>query len=286
MNRLLLASAVLLRSMALQESHNLVSRRQGFKAIGVGSAWLLGGRAWADAEIATGSSPVVTTKVAVQVAAQMSAEETVKKSFVLGLYGKEAPEAVANFVALSAGTLECPCLPDNSDTESLARGALTKKSVTRACLAGEEEPVSYSRSTVWRIIKDKRVDFGQVQGKFAFRQPPTTPADEAKLLRHDRPGLLTVPRGGGSFDFAITLAPLPELDATNMVIGEVVLPPGEQGPISDALRFINEIPVIKYAGQGQGSEASRSKQCFYGSSDTFCSQLKPIKKMTLETSVL
>ena len=137
--------------------------------------------------------------------------------------------------------------------------------------------------------------FFKVRGKFAFRVPPSTPMSEGNLenpdgviapRRHDRAGLVSVPRGGGVFDFTITLAALPELDATNVVIGEVISSQSSDGSSEDALAYLNSIPVIQYLGQGKGSDASRSKSCIYGSADTFCSQLRPIKKTTITTDVL
>ena len=106
-----------------------------------------------------------------------------------------------------------------------------------------------------------------------------SPAPWSLCLGRYRAGLLTVPREGGSFDFSITLAATPELDASQKVIGEVL-----EG--FETVRRIGDLPVISYAGQGNGAEQSRAKQCFYGSSDTFCSHLKPIKKVSISTSLL
>ena len=218
-------------------------------------------------------------KVRVQCSVQMSAEETRRETFTVGLYDRASPEASRVFAALAAGKLAAPCQLDNSATENLARSALTKKSVYKACLANSDEPVGYDNSLVWRILKDKRVDFGQVSGRYAYRIAPATPSAESAGIVHDRAGLLTVPREGGSFDFSITLAATPELDASQKVIGEVL-----EG--FETVRRIGDLPVISYAGQGNGAEQSRAKQCFYGSSDTFCSHLKPIKKVSISTSLL
>ena len=70
--------------------------------------------------------------------------------------------------------------------------------------------MSYAYSQVWSIQRGRRIDAGQVQGKFALREAPTTPASEASGLSHDAAGLLSVRRGGGLFDFGITTAPTPE----------------------------------------------------------------------------
>jgi len=258
----------------------------------VGLPWARG--AWADdptgaAAAAEGggagaaaAKPAITQRVELSVAVQLSGEETARKRIVVGLYGKEAPEACRIFAALANGVLEAPCRADDSENEALQRAALTSRGVARNCFAEESTPVTYTGSVAWRIVKGQRVDFGQVKGKFAQRVAPAWPsADAASRLAHDRAGLLSVPRGGGTFDFGLTLAPQPALDAalSHAVIGEVL-----EG--MDDLLYLNDLPVVNYAGQGAGSDASRAKQCFYGSADTFCSQGKPLKKCTLSTAVL
>ena len=220
------------------------------------------------------SPPDITQVVDLQFTIQVSPEESQRVPLVLGLYGKERPGPVRIFTSLAGGTLEAPCRDDDSDGEALARSVLTKRGVLRACLS-DPGPMSYEDSTIWRIVKDKRIDCGQVKGKFAFRQAPVWDITGGSPPRlHDRPGLVSVPKGGGGFDFTVTLAPLPELDGTNTVIGEVIS--GAEG-----LLILGSIPVVSYAGQGEGASAPRSKQCFYGSADTYCSQGKPLKKVIL-----
>jgi len=247
--------------------------------VGIASAAVAAAEEEEGGAILLPTAPKVTRKVQVDVAVQMSAEETARRRLVLGLYGDEAPTATSAFSQLAAGQLEAPCATDGSEGELFQRGALTKKSVGRACLAEEAKPVSYSGSQVWRIVKGKRVDFGQVQGKFAQRVPPISPPSEARGLQHDASGLLSVPKSGGAFDFTVTLGPVPELDDTNKVIGRVL-----EG--MDTLEFLADVPVVSFSGQGEGMATSRQKQCFYGSSDTYCSQLKPIKKILIQTSLV
>lgn len=225
--------------------------------------------------------PQVTQTAFLDVSIQMSPESTEVKRIAIGLFGDEAPVATRVFTALIAGTLDVPCSPEKDTSTSLQREALTKRGVMRACLANEDIPVGYSGSQIWRIVQGRRIDFGQVQGKFALREAPTTPLSEGLRLQHDRPGLISVPKGGGVFDFTITLAPAPELDSTNVVIGQVLPDLSSE----NGLQFLGNFPVVNYVGQGMGGSSSRSKQCFYGSTEKFCSQLKPIKKMTLRTTL-
>jgi cyclophilin family peptidyl-prolyl cis-trans isomerase len=46
--------------------------------------------------------------------------------------------------------------------------------------------------------------------------------DDANLLRHDAPLLLTTPRGGGTYEFSITLAPNTQLDKDHLVFGKLL----------------------------------------------------------------
>lgn len=110
--------------------------------------------------------------------------------------------------------------------------------------------------------------------------PPTWEAQDAGLS-HDQAGLVSVRKGGGAFDFSITLSPQLQLDKTSLVIGKVL-----EG--ADFLKEIEGLPVVLYPGQDANPEpdATRSKACFYGGTDSFCSQLKPLKKVTVVKSVL
>jgi hypothetical protein len=67
---------------------------------------------------------------------------------------------------------------------------------------------------------------------------------DANELRHDRPGRVSMQKGGG--DFRLTIAPAENraLDETNIVIGQVLrLGTAEESPSTSLLREINEVPV-------------------------------------------
>jgi hypothetical protein len=82
-------------------------------------------------------------------------------------------------------------------------------------------PRLHAPHQVWRITP-RRIDAGQVRGKWAGRVPPSHPSTESASLSHDARGLVSVRRGGGSFDFGITTAPDAAADAESIVIGRVV----------------------------------------------------------------
>lgn len=141
---------------------------------------------------------------------------------VIGLYGKEAPDSVETFRQLIKGALVAPCMdeedaaPEDFGVSEKAR--LTKRQILRQCKAAEDKPLSYRYTQAWRIIKGRRIDLGRMNR--VFRQAPRN--EDRNALKHDAPGLVSVRRGGGEFEFTIAPAANPELDETNIVVGRVL----------------------------------------------------------------
>ena len=232
----------------------------------------------------TTATAVVTDKVALEFVS-LSGMDGAQQSLpmTIGLFGNDAPQAVRTFKAACAGKLDAPC-PSDVDTsqELMERSKQSKKAAYKSCLGSAGEPVSYAYSQVWSIQGGKRINAGAVQGKFALREAPKTAVTESAGLSHDAPGLLSVKRGGGVFDFAITTAPTPEFDAEYAIIGRVL-----EG--MESVAAIDAMPVVKAAdafGIADPS-ASRSMSCEYSNPQPFCAQGKPLRKVTLrQTAVL
>ena len=54
--------------------------------------------------------------------------------------------------------------------------------------------VNYDYSTVWRVVKDERIDVGAISGRFIAREPPNF--KDIKIgLAHDAVGVVSVRRG-------------------------------------------------------------------------------------------
>ena len=222
----------------------------------------------------------ITAKVRLEFVEQVSAEEKRMLPMVIGLFGKDAPEAVANFKQLCAGELQAPCPPDvDLSQELIERTKQSKKASLRGCKGSESVPVTYAYSSVWSVQKGKRIGAGALQGKFAMRVPPTTSGTESTGLSHDAAGLLSVRRGGGTFDFGITAAPTPEDDADFVVIGRVI-----EG--MDSVEALDAVTIVKAADAfntdgGLDPKGSRGKVCEYANPQPFCAQGKPLRKITL-----
>ena len=223
------------------------------------------------------SAASITDKVRLEFVEQISAEESRSLPITIGLFGKDAPEAVKAFKAACAGELMVPCPTDvDTSTELMERTKQSKKAAYRACLGSESIPVTYAYSQVWSVQRGKRIDAGQVQGKFALRLAPTTPLTEGAGISHDAAGLLSVKRGGGVFDFGITTAARSEYDEDYVVIGRVL-----EG--MDSVAALDALPVVKAADalNVEAASNSREKACAYGSANSYCAQNKPLRKVLL-----
>jgi len=127
----------------------------------------------------------------------------------LGLYGTAAPASVKTFESLCTGTLDW------------APG------------------LSYSGSAVSQIVKDRYITAGKLSGGDAkgiersidrtgyvrsvmVDRAAQLANTDANALSHDRAGLLSVPKGGGAFEFMLTPTSNAQLDGSRIVIGEVV----------------------------------------------------------------
>lgn len=160
-----------------------------------------------------------------------------------------------------------------------------------SCLDTEDTVgVNYDYSTVWRVMKDERIDLGAVSGKFIARENPTW-EDAMSGLKHDSAGVVSVLRGNDG-GYGITIFPgskggnaaATTLDEDNIVIGRVI-----DG--MDVVEKLNNMPVVKNPSVsltgGQKKKNAPSRGCRYGGSEYFCSEDKPLKKVLLDkTGVL
>eukprot|EP00607_Mallomonas_marina_P005615 CAMPEP_0182430636 /NCGR_PEP_ID=MMETSP1167-20130531/42156_1 /TAXON_ID=2988 /ORGANISM="Mallomonas Sp, Strain CCMP3275" /LENGTH=218 /DNA_ID=CAMNT_0024615967 /DNA_START=164 /DNA_END=820 /DNA_ORIENTATION=+ len=141
----------------------------------------------------------------------------------IGLYGNEAPTGTKIFLSICSGDYD--------------------------------EGVSYDMSQISRIQKDKRIDVNKFALGSAQKQKTVIDStgrirlanfdrasmavnNDVNTLTHNKPGILSVPKGGKSFQFTIAPRPNKELDKENLVIGEVL-----DG--MDVVEKINQVPVSR-----------------------------------------
>ena len=128
----------------------------------------------------------------------------------IGLFGDAAPSSVAAFLGLSAGTLAV------APGVTYAGSAVTKI-VREGSYIVAGRPAGGDATNVQRSIDST----GYVRSEVVSKAERFVSADN-NALSHDRPGLVSMRRGGGDFEFVLTAGANPALDAERVVIGEVL----------------------------------------------------------------
>eukprot|EP00986_Skeletonema_menzelii_P002677 scaffold747_cov145-Skeletonema_menzelii.AAC.3 len=210
-----------------------------------------------------------------------------KDRIVIGLFGNDAPQPVSvlkQLVSKQGYLSKCKQL---DTTRLLQKEQLEANKVYNACLENEDTAgVTYDYSSVWRIIKDERIDVGAVSGKFVARENPLF--EGKNNLSHDY-GVVSVRRGDdGGYGFTIFpgkkgSSAAAVLDEDNIVVGRVL-----EG--MDVVERLNEMPVVKSSsvnymaltGGAKGTVAP-SRACRYGG-PMYCNENKPLRKVLIEST--
>jgi len=209
------------------------------------------------------------------------------KRLVIGLFGEDSPQAVGILKKLvSKEGLPADCKP--KETRTLQREQLEANKVYNSCIESVDRGVNYDLSTVWRIDRDKRIDMGSIQGKFIARIPPTFEGSKSGL-KHDAPGVVSVRRGNdGGFGFTIYPGGGDPslLNEEHVVVGRVL-----EG--LEYVKALNELPVVqsssvgyKALSGGGKAKTAPSRACRYGSTELYCNELKPLKKLQISATGL
>ena len=207
-----------------------------------------------------------------------------KNIITIGLFGKDAPQPVSVLEQLvSSSGYPAKCKP--REERLLQREQLEANKVYNSCMEMQDNKgVNYDLSTVWRIVKGERIDLGAVSGKFVAREYPAF--EGSNSFKHDAEGVVSVRSGNdGGFGFTIypgTVGGGIDLDETNIVVGRVI------GGM-DVLRRLNQVPVVQSSAVGykalSGGDPSKrsapSRACRYGSSELYCNEFKPLKKISI-----
>eukprot|EP00980_Cylindrotheca_fusiformis_P007450 scaffold1537_cov108-Cylindrotheca_fusiformis.AAC.9 len=202
---------------------------------------------------------------------------------VIGLFGQDAPKSVEKLKLLMGPGLPAVCKP--KEERVMQREQLEANKVYNSCIESEKNGVNYDYAQIWRIVKNERIDFGSVAGKFIAREYPTWEESQPSKLTHDRPGLVSVRKGSNSgFGFTVfpggSSAP-DDLNDNHIVVGQVI-----EG--LDVMNLINNLPVVasakvNYKGitGGQSFQEGPSRACRYGGTQLYCNENKPLQKLTM-----
>lgn len=214
-----------------------------------------------------------------------SASSATKDRIVIGLFGNDSPQPVSilkQLVSKEGYRSKCKQL---DTTRLLQKEQLEANKVYNACLENEDTVgVNYDYSSVWRVIKDGRIDVGAVSGRFVARENPLFEANNN--LVHEA-GVVSVRKGDdGGYGFTIFpgqkgSAAAAVLDEDNVVVGRVL-----EG--MDVVARLNEMAVVKSSalnymaltGGAKGTVAP-SRACRYGG-PMYCNENKPLRKVLIE----
>lgn len=240
-----------------------------------------------DAASSTTATAEVTDKIFLEV---KSPTAPAPQRIVIGLFGKDAPrctDQLKKLVTKSVG-LAAPCKP--RETRTLQKEQLEANKVYNSCMENQDTGVNYEYATVWRIIKNERIDVGSVSGKFISRQFPVWDEKSDNGLRHDAFGTVSVQRGNDS-GFGFTIHPSSSssstLDETHIVIGRVVegldvIDQWNQTPVITSAKGINYMGLTG----GPATKSAPSRSCYYGG-PMYCNENKPLQKLSIvNTGVL
>lgn len=248
-----------------------VSRRD-FNIATLSSSSLVAGRCWA------ADGAVVTDVISLGL--------SIGKANVLPLdielYGEAAPESVRFLLEFARGELKAPCgEQSDADLTTPARVRMKQLNIERQCLDDQGSGVSLLGSSVWRVIPNKRIDFGRVSSGFAYREPPAFAKETTGLSQGA--GAVSVKRGGGCFEFTVAPRDNSGLDREDLVV---------VGRVSSStlatLDELNALPTKKdpfdigNSAPPLGSNFARA--CEYTSLDPSCANYKPLKKVFVSTA--
>jgi cyclophilin family peptidyl-prolyl cis-trans isomerase len=249
----------------------------------------------AEAELSTSSSDAqITSKIFLQLNGLPTDESNDLNEFsediiTIGLFGNDAPQATSILKQIvSKDGYSTKCKP--KEVRTLQREQLEANKVYNSCMEMQDtKGVTYDLSTVWRVVKNERIDVGAVSGKFVARENPLFTGGNERL-KHDVEGVVSVRKGSdGGFGFVIypgiSAKNNADLDEDNIVVGRVI-----DG--MDVVRRLNQIPVIQsaqglnYKGLGGSTSSKRSaapsRACRYGSKELYCNEFKPLKKISIQ----
>jgi cyclophilin family peptidyl-prolyl cis-trans isomerase len=204
------------------------------------------------------------------------------------LFGKDAPASTAQFKKLlTTEGLLTTCRPRAERV--LQKEQLEANKVYNGCKETVDVGVNLKYSTIWRVVKNERIDLGAVNGRFLAREYPEW--NDASTLKHDDFGKVSVRKGNdGGFGFSIYSGEggknAEQLDEDHIVVGRVI-----EG--MDVVRELNEVPVVSsaklnYMGLTGGPKSNNApdRSCRYGG-PMYCNENKPLIKLSItETGII
>ncbi|EOD36140.1 hypothetical protein EMIHUDRAFT_226708 [Emiliania huxleyi CCMP1516] len=174
------------------------------------------------------ASPQITSRAELRIAIGDSPPQTLS----LGLYGTAAPESVALFEGLCRGISDAGRPPK---TLTYAGSSISRIERDRIIVGG-----SLSGGNGRKV--DREIDATGYVRTETLSRADAFANDDSNALPHDRAGLLSMRRGGRAFEFGLTPCANRALDATRIVVGEV-LGEADGGAGLRLLSTLNDLPA-------------------------------------------
>jgi cyclophilin family peptidyl-prolyl cis-trans isomerase len=272
MRAFILAAAISSRAASLDAVRHRIA------APGIAAPTLPTRRALLGAAAAAAASSALPAKAAgTLVTLELNVARAPSAPLRIEILPENAPKSAEYFLALCRGTLRARCA--DYDEPGLARAAASARAQERICLDQQGIDVNLVNSQMWRLVPDKRVDFGRIDSSFAAREPPSFPAEANGELRPSQRGAVSVKRGGGAFEFTITPKTNPGLDKEELVVIGRVL--DEDLPVLDALNAIPAKKDLVSLGDVPPLGSKIARACEYANPDATCAQFKPLKRVVV-----
>merc|ERR1719253_507800 len=247
--------------------------------------------------------PVVVTSI---VTFNLSIARGPAKPLRIEVFGDSSDEAQF-FTRLAAGTVHAACRPELETSGAEDTVIDENAELPFKCTDSESVPVSYQGSQLWRLVPDKRIDFGRVDSMFASRIPPTFSSAASAVSSKPNPtmmapstkGAVSMKRNGGAFEFTITPSYNPALDSEKedlIVIGRVMMTNekkegnANESDGSSSMDFVTmlntKIPTRKDLSDRKGTNvpllgSKFARACNFSEPNTTCAQFKPIGRIVV-----
>lgn len=246
--------------------------------------------------------PVVTSIVTFN----LSIARGPSKPLRIEVFGESSDEAQF-FTSLAAGTVQASCPPEPEENTVMGIIIDENAELPFKCTDSESVPVSYKGSQLWRLVPDKRLDFGRVDSMFASRIPPTFSSSSSSsskpnqtMMAPSTKGAVSMKRNGGAFEFTITPSYNPALDSEKedlIVIGRVMMTKEKEGNDDDessnaasSMDFVTmvntKIPTRKDLSDRKGTNvpplgSTFARACNFSEPNTTCAQFRPIGRIVV-----
>lgn len=197
----------------------LLGRRGALTSAGAGIL----GFAAINVQAAENTEPKVTARCVLDVQIARSDSDAPRR-IVIGLFGESSPALTKNFAQACSET--GPARYERSDVRSISKDRM----IYFANFAGGDS-----------VMKQVTRNYQTTMQKVPLAGPETF-TNEVNELRHDRIGRVSMTKGGGTYNFAISpVAQAPWLDERNVVVGQVL-----EG--LDVVERINKVPAYQKGG--------------------------------------